>query len=263
MVKMIIPSVVFAVMLVAPPQALHIDYDAPVLPATQHEPPYYPLVCDSTMVNVVQFQWLALPDEATDHDAIESELRQIAEHINWLFWRDSDNHAEVRIPAWKVTVDCKLDIRWHNEPFTGRIPPHGQTKLIQISPDTNFCGYAYVNTDDQPGPTNLHNLSSMAVVARQCLGHYVVAHEFLHSIGAVRPSAPHSDGNLHSTEFDIMGPPGAPDCTIHDRIDCNHDDYFSLSPGERFTNRWNSADSIFLVSIKRQVTWVPIAVRYK
>ena len=74
MVKMIIPSVVFAVMLVAPPQALHIDYDAPVLPATQHEPPYYPLVCDSTMVNVVQFQWLALPDEATDHPQILPDI---------------------------------------------------------------------------------------------------------------------------------------------------------------------------------------------
>lgn len=256
-----IPVIIVAMM--SPPLALHIDYDAPVLPAAQHEPPYYPLVCDSTMVNVVQFQWFALPDETTDRAAIESRLHEIAEHINWLFWRDSDNHYEVRVPAWKVTAACRLDILWGDEPAGGSISPTGRVKTIQISPATDFCGYAYINIDDQPGAQNYHNGSSIAVVTRQCLGAYVVAHEFLHSIGAVQLSAPHSNGSFHSIEFDIMGPPGAPDCTIYDKIDCNHDDYFSLSPGERFTNRWNSADSIFLISIKRQVTWVPIAVRYE
>ncbi len=262
MTKIMLVPILFAILL-SPVRVLHVDHNAPVLPAMVHQPPYYPLVCDLSLRDTIQFQWLALPDETTDRVAIEAQLHEIAEHINWLFWRDSDSYYEVRLPAWKVTVDCKLDIRWDDEPLVGSIPPNEQTKMIQISPSTDFCGYAYVNTDDQPGMANLHNLSSLAVVSRQCLGHYVVAHEFLHSIGAVRPSAPHSDGNFHSTEFDIMGPPNGDNCLIYDKIDCNHDDYFSLSPGDRFTNRWNSADSIFLVSIRRQVTWVPMAMRYE
>ena len=263
MIKTVLVPMVIITMLVSPMQKLHIDYDAPVVVAEKHEPPYYPLVCNPTLPNVVQFQWLALPDETTDRAAIEARLHEIAEHINWLFWRDSDNYYEVRIPAWKVTADCKLDIRWYDEPTGGTIPTPERVKLIRIEPDNSFCGYAHMSDDDRPGSANSHNGSSLAAVTRQCLSAYVVAHEFLHSIGAVQLSAPHSNGNFHSTEFDIMGPPGAPDCTIYDKIDCNHDDYFSLSPGERFTNRWNSADSIFLVGIKRQVTWVPIAVRYE
>lgn len=255
--------VLIVMIFVSPSQVLHIDYDAPVAVAEKHEPPYYPVVCDPNLRNVVQFAWVAAPGETVDRVAIEAQLLEIAEHINWLFWRDSDNYYEVRIPAWKVTADCKLDIRWHDEPTGGSIPPPGRTKLIRIEPDNRFCGYAHINIDDRPGPENTNNWSSLAAVARHCLGHYVVAHEFLHSIGAVQLSAPHSNGNFHSTEYDIMGPPGAPDCTIYDMIDCNHDDYFSLSPGDRFTNRWNSADSIFLVSVRRQVTWVPIAGRYE
>lgn len=52
-------------------------------------------------------------------------------------------------------------------------------------------------------------------------------------------------------------------CGDYDIIDCGNDDYFSLSPGDRFTGRWNSADSVFLVRVEKQTTWVPIAGRHE
>jgi len=262
MIKTAIATIAAMTLLFAPSQTLHIDHAAPTPLAASYEPSGYPLICDPTLRNVVQFTWIASPDEPVDKIAVEAQLRKIAEQVNWLFWRDADSYREMRLPAWKVTADCKLDIRWSNGLITGTIPPvDGEAKLIQIEDTDRYCGYAYVNVDDEPGPGNMNNWSSLAAVSRQCLGVFVVAHELLHSIGAVQPSSPHSDGHFHATQFDIMGTISADNCGIYDKIDCGNDDYFSLTPGNRFTGRWNSADSIFLVSVPKHLVWLPIHMR--
>lgn len=239
----------------------HIDPVPPMLSATTDALPHWPLVCDHALPNAFQFAWAAAPGEGVDRVAVEARLREVAEQVNWLFWRDSDSAVEARLPAWKVTADCRLDVRWGDGPTGGTVPTPGQTKLLQIEPADDFCGYAYLAPDDRPGAENIHNRSSFAAVARRCLSAYVITHEMLHMIGAVQPSAPHGTEDFHSTEFDIMGRPSEGRCAIHDKIDCGNDDYFSLIPSGYLGEHWNSADSVFLLRERRHLVWVPIGIR--
>jgi|LakMenE01Jun11ns_1017448.scaffolds.fasta_scaffold9758562_2 hypothetical protein len=247
----------------APTQAHHINRGAPVLTAAAFV--YrWPLVCDPALPNKVQFRWIANAGEAVNQREVEDRLRAIAEQVNWLFWRDSDSHTEARLPAWAVTADCKLDILYGDAPIIGStIPDIGSTKLIEISPqdDSYYCGWATIREDSRPGPENENNLPSFATAIRRCLGYHTVAHEFLHSIGAVQMTAPHSDGRFHSRQLDIMGMRNADFCGDYSTIDCGNDDYFSLTPGDRFTDRWNSADSIFLVSVPKHLVMAPLHMR--
>ena len=224
----------------------------------------WPLICDSTLPNKVQFRWIASPDEAIDRQAIEERLRIVAEQVNWIFWRDSDSHTEARLPAWGVTDDCKLDILYGDAPIIGdTIPNIGSTKLIEISPqdDSYYCGWATIREDSRPGPENENNLPSFATVIRRCLGYHTVAHELLHSIGAVQMTAPHSDGRFHSRQLDIMGMQNADLCGDYSTIDCGNDDYFSLQPVGYLVEHWNSADSIFLASVKKYTVMAPLHMK--
>jgi len=244
---------------VAPRQFKIVEEEPPVSPAADDADLRIPVICDPTLVNTIQFVWVTLPGETPDHAVIERQLNEVAEQVNGLFWRDSDRADLVRLPAWKVLPDCTLDVLWDGVPMPGgTIPRAEQTKLIQVDTDVTRCGYAFVWDDDRPTPDNVHNQGSFMVATRRCLNAYVVAHEFLHSIGAVQLSAPHSDGGFHSSEFDVMGRPAFNRCGVHDMIDCEHDDYFSLRPTDYLAEHWNSADSVFLVDVPRVVVWLPV-----
>lgn len=240
------------------PTTLHIDPLLPVTPAATETFLRWPLVCDPALRDVVQFRWVATEGEVVDRGAVEAQLRGIAQQVNWFFWRDSDGLTEARLPAWKVTADCRLDVQFGDVAAGGTIPQLRETKLIQIESTDDFCGFAYLAPDDRPGAGNIHNQASFAVVSRQCLSAYVVAHELLHSIGAVQPGAPHGTEDFHSREYDIMGRPEYDRCGAHDKIDCGNDDYFSLSPAGYLADHWNSADSVFLVSAPRYTVWLPL-----
>lgn len=211
-------------------------------------------------MNTFQFAWVAAPGEVTDRAAVEARLRDLAEQVNWLFWRDSDSATEARLPAWKLTADCRLDVRFGDAVGGGSVPPVGWVKTILVEPATDYCGYAFLAEDDRPGADNVHNGPSFAAVARSCLVAPVVAHEMLHMMGAVQPGAPHGGTGFHGTAYDIMreggrGPDGR--CRA-DEVDCGHDDYFSLQPSGYLAEHWNSADSVFLVRVQRWVVWVPV-----
>lgn len=264
MTKVLIVSILLT-MLLSPVQTLHIDHDAPVVPAGTTERKRYPAVCDPSLPHAIQFRWVTAPGEGVDRVAIEERLRGVAEEVNWLFWRDSDSATEARLPAWKVTADCRLDVSFEERAgWGGTVPPpsDGQTKVIEVSPAPGYyCGWAFVTDDDRPGPENVHNAAAVAWVARGCLSYYVVGHELLHLLGAVQRTAPHSDGWFHSREFDVMGRPEADRCGVHDMIDCGHDDYFSLTPTGYLAERWNVANSVFLVKVGRVTVWAPMAMR--
>ncbi len=263
MLRALLAPVLLALLL-SPGQVQHIDYDPPVIASDLAPIQQWPLICDSALPNKVQFRWIASPGEAVDRRAIEERLRAIAEQVNWLFWRDSDSRTEARLPAWAVTDDCKLDILYGDAPIIGdTIPDIGRTKLIEISPQTDsyYCGWATVVEDRRPGAENANNRPSFATITRRCLSHRTVAHELLHSIGAVQMTAPHSDGRFHSREMDIMGMPNADPCGEYSTIDCGNNDYFSLQPVGHLAEHWNSADSIFLVSVKKYVVMAPLHMK--
>lgn len=240
------------------PEDPHIDM-APPISASVETRMRWPLICNKSP-DAFQFVWVTTPGEEVDPIAVEQQLHTVAEQVNWLFWRDADSDTEARLPAWRITDDCRLDVRFVGEMRNGTIPQIGRTKRIQVEATTDYCGYAYLAPDSRPGSDNANNQSALAFVARYCLSPYVVAHEMLHLMGAVQPNAPHGRTDFHSSEFDLMGGPTYDRCGIYDMIDCGHDDYFSLSPGDRFRDRWNSADSIFLIRMTKQTTWLPYMI---
>ena len=132
-----------------------------------------------------------------------------------------------------------------------------------------YCGIGEIYYDDSPNATpgsNANNGHSqvpgmIARVDNGCWGqpNSVEAHELMHNLGGVQPSAPHATPGLHCIdENDRMcyadGSGGGLIqliCALlggENRFDCNHDDYFSTNPpaGSYLDTHWNTADSVFL-----------------
>ena len=127
-----------------------------------------------------------------------------------------------------------------------------------------YCGIAQVYFDDVPGQENTSNGQSwvpgeVARVDRGCWGltNMVEAHELVHVLGGVQPSAPNATSGYHCTDnYDRLcydDGTGSPtivcaDSAHENRLDCNHDDYYSTapSPGSYLDSHWNVADSRFL-----------------
>lgn len=123
-----------------------------------------------------------------------------------------------------------------------------------------YCGIAQIYNDDRGGQENLSNVrSGYARVDQGCWGrtYSTEAHELVHSLGGVQPSAPHASANFHCTDEEdrMCYKDGADvvltyDCPVENAayLDCNHDDYYHPDPppGSYLDTHWNVADSSFL-----------------
>ena len=87
------------------------------------------------------------------------------------------------------------------------------------------------------------------------MGALVEVHELLHTLGAVNPSSPNSNGLGHCRdELDIMcysegGVKTVPRCAVLvELLDCGADDYFNARPplGSYLSLNWNTANSRYL-----------------
>ncbi len=141
-----------------------------------------------------------------------------------------------------------------------------------------YCGMAESHIDERPGPDNASNVGDRGLVARVdegCWGwnsgHSTEAHELVHMLGAVVPSAPSYSGGGHCTdEHDTMCYPdgaGRPMRDVCSRwhealLDCGDDDYFSTAPpaGSYLATHWNSADNAFLARTAPKPTWPMVGV---
>jgi hypothetical protein len=129
--------------------------------------------------------------------------------------------------------------------------------------DRPGCGTAYgAPGSDRSGPDNGYNGGpNYAAIGTDCWTWHATAHELLHTLGAVQPSAPHATTHGHCwDDEDIMcyddggipNPPGrlALRCpgAEENTIDCNGDDYFNVSPapGSYLATHWNVANSLYL-----------------
>lgn len=244
-------EMVLFVMLQAITPTLHIDaYSlAGINSAT---PERMAIECSEGDSHLVQFVW------HSELPPVNAELRRLttaAEQVNGLFWRDSDSDSQAMIPNWRTNEDCALAVDY--VPADVDIVNVPGTKTVIIEDSTLFCGMAIIHDDDRPGPENRNNDGSLMWVSLHCLNYYIIAHELMHSMGAVQLSALHSDGGWHSTQFDVMGRPALLDgCNVHDRLDCGGDDYWTLRPGGMASGRWNSADSEYLRPVRRYRVWL-------
>ena len=127
------------------------------------------------------------------------------------------------------------------------------------------CGQGTVYDDTNP-TDNLNDgrYPQMARIDLECWvtdSRYNAAplHEFLHTLGAVMPGAPHGSAGFHCTDGaetmcynDGTATVQAvcPDTMKYD-IDCNDDDYFNTNPsaGSYLATHWNTANSPFLETV--------------
>lgn len=153
------------------------------------------------------------------------------------------------------------------------------------APSPGYCGIASVvpfpAIGDNPTQANLNNfasekipLSPQVAISNKvgfnfpgwpkadptcwgngAMGAQTEAHEILHTLGAVQPSAPNSNGLGHCRdEIDIMcysegGIKTVVRCATRlEQLDCGSDDYFNARPqvGSYLSTHWNIANSRYL-----------------
>lgn len=136
-----------------------------------------------------------------------------------------------------------------------------------------YCGLGSIRSDDRKTQDNYNNTGvSFARVDNGCWSGRTAAHEVMHNLGGVQPSAPNDTGAWHCVdELDIMcykdsptGPNMKTVCTTgewanHNLFDCGQDDYFSANPapGTYLSRYWNTADSRFLTSATKPLAISP------
>jgi hypothetical protein len=130
-----------------------------------------------------------------------------------------------------------------------------------------LCGISSYYEDDRPGTENFNNGSPVAPptvsrIDRGCWalgsdGTSIEAHEIMHALGAVMPTAPHSTILGHCTD-DADRMCYEDEVTIRLNVvcanneealfDCRKDDYFNAAgnPAGYLANHWNTARSGFL-----------------
>ncbi|GLZ31296.1 hypothetical protein Lesp02_34840 [Lentzea sp. NBRC 105346] len=131
--------------------------------------------------------------------------------------------------------------------------------------DSGGCGVAWGSGgDDRPGADNRYNFGPhYAAVGTGCWTWQASAHELLHTLGAVRSSAPNASKYGHCWDdedimcYDDGGLPNPPGHLVkvcpgapENQIDCKGDDYFHTNPrpGSYLATHWNVARSLFLIS---------------
>jgi ribosomal protein L24E len=143
-------------------------------------------------------------------------------------------------------------------------------KYLVWMDSTVLCGIGTYYADDRPTADNFNNgrsgiPGSVSRIDAGCWGlgsrgQSIEAHELMHSLGAVMPSAPNSTINGHCSDTDdrMCYADGSPLLVLRaicgsDQealFDCHHDDYFSTAPpaGNYLATHWNAASSSFLSS---------------
>jgi hypothetical protein len=133
---------------------------------------------------------------------------------------------------------------------------------------TVLCGIAGYYIDDRPGSTNANDGSMPGSVARVDSGCWgladegqsVEAHELLHTLGGVQPTAPNATPLGHCTDGadrmcydDGSGLQQRTVCPAQNQafLDCQHNDYYSTNPkpGSYLATHWDTADSEFLAIV--------------
>jgi chitodextrinase len=134
-------------------------------------------------------------------------------------------------------------------------------KYVMWTDANVYCGIGGFADDDRKIDDNQSNFGpSYGRSDNGCWSPGVAAHELGHNLGAVNSSAPNTSRGGHCVdEYDLMCYSDepyyprmqikCPDQSQDDRLDCNHDDYYSTDPaaGSYLASHFNVADNFFLI----------------
>lgn len=245
---------------------------------------------DGTSGNRVQAVYAHPADGVDNYDEIAPYIERWAGIVDTVFNDSAAETGGVRHVRFVTRPDCRLEVA------KVALSPAGVRSLAGTAADLAaqgfdrpdrkylvwvddylFCGLATVKPDDRAGAANANNGDGepgmVARVDRGCWGGIspsIEAHELVHLLGGVQPSAPNMNDNFHCTdEADALcydddgvedgfvaahGEP-APLRSVcppaHERLlDCGHDDYFHTAPTPEnyLATHWNVAESSFLTA---------------
>ena len=215
-------------------------------------------------------QWAALADRVVNASAAETGG---VRHVRFV----TDVACRLDVAKVALTEEGLASLAGTAADLQGQGFDRSDRKYLVWVDAYVYCGVATVDPDDRPGQDNANNGNGapgmIARIDRGCWGNpasSAEAHELIHILGGVQPTAPHGTWNYHcSDESELMcydddytadgfvGSHGElvpltyPCAKSYERLlDCNHDDYFSTSPSPDswLGQHWNVADSSFLTS---------------
>ena len=249
-----------------------------------------PCVGDGVGGNRVQAVYAYPADGVDGYDEIAPFIRLWAGVVDAAFNDSAAETGGVRHVRFVTGPDCALDVAKVALSPAGIASLSGTAAELAAQgfdrPDRKylvwvdayvFCGLATVKPDDRPSQDNANNGDGqpgmVARVDRGCWGGIkpsIEAHELVHVLGGVQPSAPNANDNFHCTDdadalcYDDDGlldglvwahgdqvPLRSVCGAAHERLlDCGHDDYFHTDPPAEsyLASHWNVAASSFLTS---------------
>jgi hypothetical protein len=208
---------------------------------------------------------------------VADAIRGYAAQANNVFVNSAAKTGGLRHVRWVTDGSCRLVVLRVQLPASGAATfantiaglkaaglNRTDRKYLSWVDSRNLCGIGQVMSDDRASAANLNN-GGVTLYARVDVGCWgvpgqtVEAHELMHMLGGVQPTAPRATPQFHCTEdFDRMcyadGTALAMQmtCPLGDEnlFDCRNDDYFSTAPppGSYLATHWNTANSSFLTA---------------
>ena len=234
------------------------------------------VVCDGDGVTGKRVQVLYVYESGADSRfaKYQASFRTWAAGVDAIYEASAQETGGSRHLRYVTTADCQVDVREVEVP-AGGLKDFGATmsalktlgwsrtdRKYMIFADSNvYCGIGTFTGDDRSGATNRNN--SGASYGRSdsgCWAPSVAAHELGHNLGAVSNSAPNSSKAGHCVDdHDVMCYKDTADTVVNivctdrakeNRLDCNHDDYYStdVRAGSYLASHWNVADNQFLIA---------------
>ena len=237
------------------------------------------IVClgDGISGNRVQAVYAVASDRTDRFSAVAPLISSWAAGVDGVFSASAKATGGDRHVRWVTNPDCSLSV------LKVVLSPSGDDNLANteselaakgldradrkylVWTDANvYCGIGGIFVDDRPGADNPNNGGTPPLVGRidnACWGlsQSVEAHELMHNMGGVQPSAPHASASYHCVdEADRMCYQDDASVTLFSvcpsadeaRFDCGHDDYFHTAPGpgNYLATHWNTANSSFLTT---------------
>jgi hypothetical protein len=251
------------------------------VPATAQSlpPPVLPCYGDGTSGPRVQAIY-AVPAGSPDrYSTVAPSIARWAAETDYVFSQSAQQTGGTRHIRYVTDRNCNLIIQKVNLSTLGddtfsntmsELRAQGfsrpDRKYLVWMESTVLCGIAGYYIDDRPGQDNPNNGTAPGQIGRidsgcwglASRGQSVEAHELLHNLGGVQPTAPNATALGHcDDDADRMcyadGSPGLVIRNVcpasHEAfLDCGKNDYYSTSPpaGSYLATRWNTARSSFL-----------------
>jgi hypothetical protein len=271
--------------LVVPGQAQGLIFPDPPgdAPTTAAGTPGIPCYGDGQSGNRVQAIY-AVPTDRTDrYDQVLASIRQWAADTDAVINASAGKTGGTRHVRFVTDAACNLVVERvrlsaaADDSFNNTMAElaaagynRPNRKYLVWMDSTVLCGIASYYVDDRASADNFNNGNaavpgSVARIDAGCWGlgsrgQSVEAHELVHNLGGVQPTAPHATPGGHCTDDadrmcyadgTVLSLLNLCAASQEGLLDCGDDDYYNTNPraGSYLATRWNTANNSFLTSL--------------